>query len=272
MKQPIITFIGGGNMSRNIVTGLINSKYDPKQVWIANRGEKKLAFFREKLGVHTTQDNREAAQQADIIVIAVEPSVVKSVCEEIRDIVKEKSPLIISVASGVNDSHMREWLGNETAIVRVMPNTPSSVAMGASGLYANKNVTIEQKKLAEHIMRAIGIIVWVEDESLINAIAALSGSGPAYVFLVMESLQTAGEKLGLSKEDARLLTLQTVLGAARMAFESEHDVTELRRFITVPGGSTEQAVKVFEDRGIRDLFKDALKAAHNHTVKVAESL
>ncbi|WP_423063221.1 pyrroline-5-carboxylate reductase family protein [Candidiatus Paracoxiella cheracis] len=205
-------------------------------------------------------------------MIAVEPGAVKTVCEEIKDIVAEKSPLIISVASDVNDSHMREWLGNDAAIVRVMPNTPSSVGAGASGLYANVNVTPEQKSLSEHIMRAVGIVIWVDNESLINAVAALSGSGPAYVFLVMEALQAAGEALGLSEENARLLTLQTVQGAARMALESEHDVTELRRFITVPGGSTEQGIKVFEERGIRNIFEAALKAAHNHTVKVAESL
>lgn len=272
MKKPTITFIGGGNMARNIIIGLVNSEYDPNQIWVTNRGAEKLNFFREKLGVHTTQDNREGVSHADIIVIAVEPASVKTVCEKIKDIVAEKSPLIISVASGVNDSHMREWLGNEAAIVRVMPNTPSSVGAGASGLYANVNVTPEQKSLSEHIMRAVGIVIWVDNESLINAVAALSGSGPAYIFLIMEALQAAGEELGLSEENARLLTLQTVQGAARMALESDHNVTELRRFITVPGGSTEQALKVFEERGIRNIFAAALKAAHNHTVKVAESL
>lgn len=272
MKNPTITFIGGGNMARNIVIGLINSGYDPRRIWVTNRGAKKLVFFRDKLGVHTTQDNCEGAQQADIIVIAVEPCVVKIVCEEIKNIVAEKSPLIISIVNGVNDSHMRGWLGENTAIVRVMPNTPSSVGAGVSGLFADQNVTAEQKGLAEHIMRAVGIVIWLNNEDLINAVAALSGCGPAYLFLVMEVLQAAGEQLGLSEKNARLLTLQTVQGAARMALESEHDVTELRRFITVPGGSTEQAIKVFEAGGIRELFSDALKAAHNHTVKMAELL
>lgn len=272
MNNPTIAFIGGGNMARSIIIGLINSQYDPKRVWVTNRGAEKLAFFRDTLGVNTTQDNCAAATQADIIVIAVEPDQVKTVCADIKEIIVKKSPLIISVASGVNDSSMREWLGNDVAIVRAMPNTPSSVGAGATGLFANDNVTAAQKSLAEHIMRAVGMVVWLELEALINAVAAVSGSGPAYIFLVMEALQAAAEQLGLPAATARLLTLQTVQGAARMALESEQDVTELRHFVTVPGGSTEQALKVFAAGGLQKLFDDALQAAHNHTVKVAGSL
>ncbi len=272
MTNPTIAFIGGGNMTRSIVTGLLANGYDADRIWVGNRTPEKLNFFRDNGGVHVTQDNREAAQRADIVVFAVKPQQIETVCKELSDIILAKHPLIISVALGVNTILITRWLGGHLAVVRAMPNTPASVRAGATGLFANENVSEKQKNQAESILRAVGLVVWLKQEEHVDLVAALSGSGPAYIFLVMEVLQEAAENKGLPRESIRLLTAQTVLGAARMALEADEDVVQLRRLVTSPGGSTERAIDILEKGRIRQLFSDALQAAIDRAKELAEQL
>ena len=272
MKHLTITFIGGGNMTRSLVVGLIASGYDPKKITVTNRGAEKLAFFRDQLGMPTTQNNREGASHADVLVLSVEPLQIKAVCEELKETIIDKRPLIISVINGATVGFMREIIGMEVPIVRAMPNTPASVGAGATGLYASASVSDEQKNTAEAIFRAAGMVLWLDGEDQINVVTAISGCGPAYVFLIMEAIQATGEAMGLSPEAARLLTLETVLGAARMAIETDQDVVQLRQFITAAGGSTERAINALEVGGIRSLMANAMNAARDRAEELAKKL
>lgn len=259
--QKKITFIGGGNLAYSIVSGLIANGYDPEKLCVTNPGAEKLARFQEKLSVRTSQHNPEAAAEADVLVLAVKPQKMKGVCEELKSVIQRSKPLLISVAAGVNMASLNQWLGEGITIIRAMPNTPTSVRVGATGLYAGSYASLSDKHTAESIMRAVGLVVWVKEESHINSIIAVSGSGPAYIFLIMECMQRVGEKLGSSSSESRLLTVQTVLGAAQMALETGKDLTQLRQWVTSPGGTTERAIKVLEDGNIYSIFEKAMLAA-----------
>lgn len=272
MSISKITFIGGSNIAHNIILGLIANGHDPTHLCVTNRSPDKLKFFREKYGIKTTQDNYEGALDAGVIVFAVKPHQIKTVCEELKQIVLVSDTFFISVAVGVSTELLQKWLNKKVPIVRAMPNTPTSVRAGATGLFATGAVNENQRNLAESIMRAVGLVIWVSSESQIDEVAALSGSGPAYVFYIMEALQAAGESLGLSRETAELLTKQTVLGAARMALEVEQEVVQLRRFVTSPGGTTEQAIAVLESGNLKELFKKALMAAVHRAEELSRSI
>jgi pyrroline-5-carboxylate reductase len=213
-----------------------------------------------------------AAARAGIIVLAVKPQVMQDVAGELAATVAAHRPLVISIAAGVRESTLRAWLGDGTAIVRTMPNTPALVQSGATALYANPAVSEEQRSHAESIMRAVGLALWVEGEEQLDAVTALSGSGPAYFFLLMEAMQAAGSKLGLPADTARLLALQTAFGAAKMALESPEDPATLRRRVTSPGGTTERAISVFQEHGFEDLVERAMEAAAGRSRELAEEI
>ena len=223
-------------------------------------------------GLQTTTDNQAACAAADIVVLAVKPQILKGVAQSLADTVQASQPLIVSVAAGIRCDSMDAWLGGNTAIVRCMPNTPSLVQTGASGLFANNKVTAEQKQQTEAILKTIGLALWVQQETELSAVTAVSGSGPAYYFYVMEAMAAAGEKLGLSPEVARELTLQTALGAAKMASQSDVDAAELRRRVTSPKGTTEQAIMSFERQGLEDMFSTAMQACYDRAEAMAEEL
>lgn len=268
-----IGFIGAGNMASSIITGLLANGYSADQIWASTRTAESAAGLKKRFGLHITQDNRELLRQVDVLVLSVKPQQLKSVCEAIQPDVNDNAPLVISVAAGVRSASLSQWLGKEDlALVRAMPNTPSAVGLGAAGLYATSHVSADQKEVAEAILRAVGLALWVECEDHIDAVAAVSGSGPAYIFLVMEAMQRAGEHLGLSADQARLLVEQTVLGAAHMAQESDQDVIDLRRAVTSPGGTTQQAIAVFEQGGLRKLFQAALEAANQRARQMSDEL
>jgi pyrroline-5-carboxylate reductase len=185
----------------------------------------------------------------------------KSVASELAPALARHRPLVISIAAGIREPALRGWLGEQTAIVRTMPNTPALVQSGATALYANPAVSEDQRNLAESILRAVGLTLWIDDESLMDAVTALSGSGPAYFFLFMEALQAAGSQLGLPEDTARLLTLQTAFGAVKMALESSEDAATLRRRVTSPGGTTEHAIEVFAQHNLNAIILKALQAA-----------
>ena len=270
-SKPTLAFIGAGNMARAIIGGLLSNGYPAEKIWASEPNIERLSDL-AKLGLNTTDDNNLAVKSSEIVILAVKPQVLKTVSLDIAETVQQHKPLIISVAAGIMSTSMNQWLGGNTAIVRCMPNTPALVQTGANGLYANDQVSPEQRLQAETILNATGITLWVEQESQLDAVTAVSGSGPAYFFLVMESMIAAGKKLGLTEETATQLTLQTALGAAKMAQSSDVSPAELRRRVTSPNGTTEQAILRFTEGGLPELFDTALKACNDRSVELAVEL
>lgn len=272
MKQTTIGFIGGGNMAFSLVGGLIADGCDPAQVVVGDPDDARRAVLGERYGVRTLAENVAVAEVATVLVFAVKPQVLKRVASELCASVQRRRPLVISIVAGVRETDLRNWLGGGIPVVRAMPNTPAMLQTSATALFAGPGVSGIQRDLAESILRAVGLTLWLDQEALLDAVTALSGSGPAYFFLVMEALEAAGVQMGLSGAAARLLTLQTALGAARMALESEVEPGELRQRVTSPGGTTERAIAVLEMARLRAAFEDALRAARERAVELSEQL
>lgn len=267
-----ICFIGAGNMAKSLIGGLIASGYSKEHIIATDPTEAQRNTITETFGIHCLEDNNAAIEQSDIIVLAVKPQILETVCQNIQASIQAKKPLVISVAAGIRSEDINRWLGGNNAIVRTMPNTPALIQSGATGLFANGQVSDEQKNQAEHIMRAAGLTIWVEQETQLDAVTALSGSGPAYYFLFMEAMEEAAQKLGLDAQTAHLLTMQTALGAAKMVLESRDDCATLRKNVTSPNGTTEQAINTFETEGIRDMVEKAMQAANNRAEELANEL
>lgn len=267
-----IAFIGGGNMAASLIGGLVADGYAATNIWVSDPDASRLAALRERFFVQTTQSNLEAAEHSAVWLLAVKPQTMQRVATGLAPQALQTRPLVISIAAGIRSADLERWLGGNQAIVRAMPNTPALVRSGASALYANALANHAQKSAAESILRAVGVAVWLEDETLMDAVTALSGSGPAYFFLVMEALEEAGVKSGLTRATARLLTLETAFGAAKIALESNESTAELRARVTSRGGTTEQALKVLEQGRLRELFEAALKAAQARSAELAKEL
>jgi pyrroline-5-carboxylate reductase len=272
MENTRLAFIGAGNMARSLVGGLIADGWDPTRISVSDPDEAQLSALRSRFSVRTTTRNRELVESCGVLVLAVKPQVICDVARDLANAVQSHRPLVISVAAGVRAADLQRWLGGECAVVRCMPNTPALVQSGATALFASQQVNADQKDLAESILRAVGLALWIEDEGLMDAVTALSGSGPAYFLLVIEALQEAGQSLGLEPKTARLLALQTAFGAAKMALESSEDVAVLRQQVTSPGGTTERALNVLENAGIRELFNKALTAARDRSRELAAQI
>jgi pyrroline-5-carboxylate reductase len=270
MKDVNITFIGGGNMARSLVGGLLDDGIPAERIWVADPNDSVLRSLNDHFAIHVTTDNNKAMLNARVLILAIKPQLAKAVVRELAPAIQNSRPLVISIAAGIRETDLRSWMSEDAAIVRTMPNTPALVRSGATALFANKAVSKEQRNLAESIMRAVGMTLWVDDESLMDAVTALSGSGPAYFFLIMEALENAGEHLGLPRKTARLLILQTAFGAAKMALESNEDLAELRQRVTSPGGTTERAISVLQQYKLEAVFDEALRAAHQRSVELAE--
>lgn len=267
-----IAFIGGGNMAASLIAGLVADGFDPHSILVSDPNGEALANLAARTGIRPAEDNRTAAGTAEVVVLAVKPQVLEQVARDMAEVVRQRQPLVISIAAGVREQDLIEWLGGDVALVRSMPNTPAMLQAGATVLHASPRVSGEQRNIAESILRSVGLTRWVDDEALMDAVTALSGSGPAYFFLVMEAMEQAAIGLGLPADTARLLTLQTALGAARMAMESSHSPAELRRHVTSPGGTTERAIGRLEEGGLRDLFRQALHDAHDRSVELSRLL
>lgn len=267
-----ICFIGAGNMSISLIGGLIASGYPKDKIRATDPSEARRREITQSMGIHCDEDNIEAAKQSDIIVLAVKPQMLELVCQQLSATLQAKRPLVISIAAGVRSTDIDYWLGGGMAIVRTMPNTPALIRSGATGLFANSAVSEAQKEQAEHILRAAGITVWVPKETDLDIVTAISGSGPAYYFLFMEAMQHAGQKLGLDEATARLLTIQTAFGAAKMALESPDDCATLRQKVTSPNGTTEKAIQSFESHQLRETIEDAMKAAKDRAISLANEL
>jgi pyrroline-5-carboxylate reductase len=259
-------------MALSLIGGLVSDGFNPSHIHIADPDANRLETIKASYAVQTYTDNTRAINECRVIVPAVKP-------QQLQHVVKQCSPLwqdnmmLISIAAGIRLNDIARWLERpNAAIVRTMPNTPALVQAGATALYANEFVSAQQKELAESILRAVGITLWVQDEEQINVVTALSGSGPAYFFLVMEAIETAAIELGLEPETAKLLCLQTAFGASKMALESNDSTALLRQKVTSPGGTTERAIHELEDGGLRSLFENALIAAALRARELATQL
>jgi pyrroline-5-carboxylate reductase len=272
MKDCKIAFLGGGNMALSLIGGLIADGFAPDHIHVADPEPQRLANISQSYPVLTFHDNLDAIQHCHVVIAAVKP-------QQLQSLVKQLSAhwqvgtLLLSIAAGIRLDDIARWLNQpNSAIVRTMPNTPALVQAGATALYANPYVTPEQHELAESILRSVGLTLWVKDEAQIDAVTALSGSGPAYFFLVMEAMEHAAIELGLEAEAAKLLCLQTAFGAAKMALESDETTATLRERVTSPAGTTERAIHELEDGGLRGLFENALIAAALRSRELATQL
>lgn len=272
MPNPTITFIGAGNMASSIIGGLIAKGFSPQSITASDPFEPSRQQLHQTTGVSVSDDNLNAIEGADILVLAVKPQMMKKVLEDLAPAIQTLKPLIISIAAGIEIASMNTWLGGGQAIVRCMPNTPALVQAGATALYANSTVNTAQRAQADTILSAVGSALWVDSEAQLDAVTAVSGSGPAYFFLFMESMQAAAKELGLSDEAARELTLQTALGAAKMAIDSDVDTAELRRRVSSPGGTTVEAIAVFQQRGLTAIVHEAMTACRDRSAQLAREL
>jgi pyrroline-5-carboxylate reductase len=276
MKKIKLSFIGGGNMAASLIGGLLADNMAAEQITVADPQASTRDSLASLFGIKTLEDNAAAIAGADVVVLAVKPQVLQSVAEALASAVQAHQPLVVTVAAGVRSDDLSRWLGSEAghpvAVVRAMPNTPALLQTGATGLFANAQVSTTQHDLAESILRAVGLTLWVDEEAQMDAVTALSGSGPAYFFRIMEAMETAGVGLGLSAETAHLLTLQTALGAAKMAMESSEAMGALRERVTSPGGTTEQGLRVMAEQNVDQLIADVLKAAFDRSQELAHQL
>ncbi|KJZ48038.1 MULTISPECIES: pyrroline-5-carboxylate reductase [Pseudomonas] len=270
MSKTRIAFIGAGNMAASLIGGLRAKGLEAAQIRASDPGEETRARVSAEHGIKTFADNAQAIDGADVVVLAVKPQAMKAVCEAIRPSLKPDQ-LVVSIAAGITCASMNNWLGAQP-IVRCMPNTPALVRQGASGLFATAEVSAEQRQQAQELLSAVGIALWLNEEQQLDAVTAVSGSGPAYFFLLIEAMTAAGVKLGLPADIAAQLTLQTALGAAHMAVSSDVDAAELRRRVTSPAGTTEAAIKSFQANGFEALVEKALGAAAHRSAEMAEQL
>jgi len=260
-SEGTIAFIGGGNMARSLIGGLVARGTSASAIRVAEPVDTLRDALAHDFDVQVSADNAQAVAGAGTWVLAVKPQVMRGVCEALTPIAQDARPLVVSIAAGITSAQLERWLGGNVAVVRTMPNTPALLGAGVTGLFANAAVDGAGRTRTASLLSAAGPTVWIDDEALMDAVTAVSGSGPAYVFLLAEAMQAAGEAEGLPADAARTLALQTLLGAARMLTEGEEPPAELRRRVTSPGGTTQAAIESFERDGFRDIVARAIHAA-----------
>ena len=271
MSDSNIGFIGGGNMATSLIGGLVANGTPPGSIWVSDPDTPKLDDLTQRFGVNVGGDNGIVASRCATVVLAVKPQVMHTVVQALSPVLSEHEPLLVSIAAGVREADINRWAGGDMAIVRTMPNTPALVGCGATALFANEKVDPGQRDRADAILRAVGITIWVDDEAQLDAVTALSGSGPAYYFLLMEIMQATGEAMGLDADAARRLTLQTALGAARIAIESDEPPAVLRQRVTSPGGTTERALVTMRDGGIDKVLADGIQGARQRSIELGDA-
>jgi pyrroline-5-carboxylate reductase len=265
-----ICFIGAGNMATSLIGGLVANQHSPDLITACDINQQQLQELQQRFQVEISDDSRSSSTNADIIMLAVKPQIMREVCENLAALPHNPDQLFISIAAGVPATAINQWLGTDRSIVRCMPNTPSLLQLGATGLFANESTSESQKQAAEQIMQAVGISIWVDQESDLDAVTAISGSGPAYFFYFIELLEAAGIKLGLPASTSAQLARQTALGAATMAIPE--DVVKLRQQVTSKKGTTEQAILSFQHDDLKQLVENATAAAHRRSKELAAEL
>jgi pyrroline-5-carboxylate reductase len=265
-----IGFIGAGNMATALVKGIINSAlYLPEQIGASDNDSEKLKEISDRFKIRTYSSNRDLVHNSAIILIAVKPQVIRNVLEEVKDEIRDEH-LIISIAAGIPIKMIRSIIGDNCSIIRVMPNTPALIQKGMSALAAGGATTPDHMALANDIFNAVGKTV-ILDEAMIDAVTALSGSGPGFIFRIMECFVEAGEKIGFDREAAILLTTQTFLGAAQLADNSDQSLSRLREMVTSPGGTTEAGLASFERQGLSGIIQGGVEAAFNRSIELGKN-
>ena len=270
-NKTVIGFIGAGNMAYALIKGLLNNGFDTNQINISDTNEELLQSRESELKVTTYSDNTSLLSNSDIIFFAVKPQVLSSVCLELKGVVKSKH-LFVSIVAGIRSSDINRWLGGNFSLIRTMPNTPALFQTGVTGLFANELVNNEQKSLVSSILSSVGECFWVNEEKLIDAITAISGSGPAYFFLLMQSMTQAGMALGLDEETANSLSIQTAYGASLMANKTGKDSRTLRAEVTSPNGTTQSAIESFQDQNFEGIVANATRAAYDRARELSNEL
>lgn len=259
-------------MARSLIGGLLQDGYPASAIEVCDPDPAQRERLLLQFNIRAEANAAAIVDRCECLVLAVKPQVMQSAIAEIREATGRANPLLISIAAGIRVATLEKWLQRGAPIVRCMPNTPALIQTGATAMYANPQITGAQRDFAETLLRSVGLTVWLEDESLLDAVTALSGSGPAYIFLVIEAMQAAGIALGLSHKYSRLLSLQTAFGAAKMALEDKEAVSILRERVTSKGGTTEKALEVFRDGQLPELFLKAMTAACQRSQELAEEL
>lgn len=269
-QRPLIGFIGAGNMARALAGGLIANGWPAGRIVFSDPDKSQRDAVKKRLGARTFALNADVASLAKILVLAVKPQVMREISADIAAAVQRHRPMVISIAAGIRIADLERWLKATIPIVRAMPNTPALVGAGAAGLCANASANRRMRAVAETILRSTGVTAWVENERDLDVVTALSGSGPAYFLLVMEALERAAIEEGLDRETARLLTLETAYGSAKMALEGAEEPATLRARVTSPGGTTERAVGILTQGGVTSLFAQAIHGATERARELAE--
>ena len=264
-----ISFIGGGNMARALITGLKQNNMESRDIHVVEQDAEKRAQLKAEFGV-TASEHLPSVSESDVIVLAVKPQQLRDLSIFLGSLLHKQ--LIISIAAGIRSLDLVRWLGGYQAIIRVMPNTPAQIQAGISALYAMPEVNAKQHQQAEFILSSVGTVLWLDDETQMDAVTAISGSGPAYVFYFIEALQQAALELGLSAKDARSLSLQTFIGASLLALQSDESPANLRSQVTSKGGTTEQAIFTLEAASVKSAIIKAAKAAAEKSVNLGNLL
>ncbi|MDC8444644.1 MAG: pyrroline-5-carboxylate reductase [Nitrosomonas sp.] len=270
-----ITFIGGGNMASALISGLIQQGYNIEQINVVEVDAERRSRIKEAFGISAVSDLTDGISQSsgkiselNVIVLAVKPQQIRSIAHHIAGLLNNH--LIISIAAGIRVIDIMRWLDGYPRVIRAMPNTPSFVRAGVTGLYAAPVTSELDRRSAESILSAVGTVFWVDDEEMLHTITALSGSGPAYIFYFIESMQQAGIKLGLTLEQSRQLSMQTFLGAVKLASESHEDVSVLREKVTSKGGTTQRAIQTMEDGNVRNSIITAIEASYVRSKEMSD--
>ena len=270
-NKTVIGFIGAGNMAYALIKGLLSNGFDAKNINVSDSNEELLINRQSELKITTYSDNNSLLDNSDIVVFAVKPQVLSIVCLQLKNKVKPNH-LFVSIVAGIRGNDITRWLGGNFALVRTMPNTPALFQSGVTGLFANDLVSNQQKELVTSILSSVGECFWVDDEKLIDAITAISGSGPAYFFLLMQSITQAATALGLDEKTANSLSIQTSLGASLMATKSGKDSKTLRKEVTSPNGTTQAAIESFQDQNFEGIVAAATRAAYDRARELSNDL
>ena len=270
-NKTVIGFIGAGNMAYALIKGLLSNGFDAKNINVSDSNEGLLINRQSELKITTYSDNNSLLDNSDIVVFAVKPQVLSIVCLQLKNKVKPNH-FFVSIVAGIRGNDINRWLGGNFALVRTMPNTPALFQSGVTGLFANDLVSNQQKELVTSILSSVGQCFWVDDEKLIDAITAISGSGPAYFFLLMQSITQAATALGLDEKTANSLSIQTSLGASLMATKSGKDSKTLRKEVTSPNGTTQAAIESFQDQNFEGIVAAATRAAYDRARELSNDL
>jgi pyrroline-5-carboxylate reductase len=270
MQHRKIAFIGAGNMTRSIISGLVNNAYPANLITASNPSIGKLSALQTDFAINVTQDNKQAVDVSDVIVLAVKPQLMQQVCAKLaqQDL---NGKLFVSIAAGIPTTRLQQMLGGSFPVIRTMPNTPSTLGKGMTGLFADITIHKIDKQYAADLMSQVGEIAWVEKESMIDGVIAAAGSSPAYFYLFLEAMQKEAELQGFDHATARLMVQQAMLGAAEMVCHNPHlEISELRTQVTSKGGTTAKAIESFQQQGIEQVVANAMQAAIKRAEQMAQ--